>query len=566
MAVSLRRTLIVPYALLVIALATVIGVASYRSGSRIVRTILESRLIEMADRIGQTIDRRVALAARVLDAAFPEDLPAPVSVRSDMEMLKTRFWLATAALRPTLVNYVYYGAKDGQYLGVLRLSEHAGQLDYVPAPNARRQVALFNGTRGDLSPFEEWSAYDVRERPWFQQASTAAGAVWTPVYVDARSGELVTTRARPVKSDAGEVKGVIAIDVSLKMLDDDVRHLRLTRRGLAFIMEPDGTLIASSASPYLKRNANGYARMAAVESGNPVVAKLAVSVGLALGNRPADRPGTLIVKGLDGGPYYVAFDRVTGDGGLNWIVVVAGPRGDFMDDVRGNVYLTVVFALVAVGVAILIGFVIVGWVSRDLGRLAEAAHRVGEGDLDAEVGVQRDDEIGALARSFEAMQRRLRTDRLTGIANRETLVRRVDGEATRRRQSESPRAFGVLFIDVNRFKQINDEHGHEAGDKVLIEIARRLTDSVRPSDLVARYAGDEFVAFVDEVADDQVLPAMCERIEAAMTEPVRVAEANALQCSVSVGFATYPRDGLDVETLLAHADEEMYRRKFASRT
>jgi diguanylate cyclase (GGDEF)-like protein len=88
---------------------------------------------------------------------------------------------------------------------------------------------------------------------------------------------------------------------------------------------------------------------------------------------------------------------------------------------------------------------------------------------------------------------------------------------------------------------------------------------VRPSDLVARYAGDEFVAFVDDVTDDQVLPTVCGRIEAAMAAPVRVSETGTLQCSVSIGFATYPSDGLDVEALLAHADEEMYRRKFASR-
>jgi diguanylate cyclase (GGDEF)-like protein len=566
MAASLRRSLIVPYALLVIALGTTIGIASYRSGSRIVETLLTNRLMEMADRIGLTIDRRVALAARVLDAAFPEDLPAPVSVRSDMEALRTRFWLATATLRPALVSSVYYGAKDGQYLSVQRLSERSGQLDYVPAPTARRQVARFTGTRGALSPFQEWGFYDVRERPWYQLASEAADAIWTPVYVDARGGELVTTRARRVKSESGEFGGVVAVDVSLKMLDEDIRHLRVTRRGLAFIMEPDGTLIASSASPYLKWAAGGYERMAAAESSNPVVAKLAASVRPVLGTTPADRPGTLVIKDLEDGPYYVAFERVTGDGGLNWIVVVAGPRGDFMDDVRGNVILTVALALVAVVAAILIGFVIVGWVTRDLGRLADAAQRVGEGELDAEVGVQRSDEIGALAKSFEAMQRRLRTDRLTGIANRETLVRRVDGEAARRGLEGSGRPFGVLFVDVNRFKQINDEHGHDAGDKVLIEIAQRLTRAVRPSDLVARYAGDEFVAFIDDVVDDAVLPTVCERIDAAMSAPIRVSDTSELQCSVSIGGATYPRDGRNVEALLVHADEEMYRRKFASRS
>jgi len=436
----------------------------------------------------------------------------------------------------------------------------------VDGPGAIGRSAPFSGPAGEPGEFVPTYPTNILQRPWFRAAANGAADVWSPIYVDLSTNELVGTRSRPVFGADGRLAGVVATDISLKNLNEQLFSVQMTSHGQAFVMESDGTLIASTASPYLRRTDGGPIRLAAADAGNPLMKALSARVfDLLAPHGSIELPHTFVLKNVDGSVVFAAFTKVVDDAGLNWIVVAAAPRADFMQDVAHDLVRTGVIAIVAVAVAIVIGFVIFDWVSRDLHRIAVAAHKVGEGDFDAQVGVERGDEIGELARSFEAMQHRLRTDRLTRIANRETLVRRVDGEVARRLHDEPPKPFGVLFIDVNRFKQINDEKGHEAGDKVLIEIARRLTATVRPSDLVARYAGDEFVVFIEEAPGREILNVIRGHIEAAMAAPMELEGIGILHCSVSVGVASFPEDGRDVDNLIARADEEMYRRKFASR-
>ena len=125
---------------------------------------------------------------------------------------------------------------------------------------------------------------------------------------------------------------------------------------------------------------------------------------------------------------------------------------------------------------------------------------MGEGILDANIPVDRNDEIGDLAKSFATMQKRLLTDRLTGIPNREAVVRHIEDRIIRQRRRGDSHPFAVLFVDLNEFKQINDRFGHDVGDRVLVEIGQRLMNSLRESDLAARFGGDEFIVLLEEVA------------------------------------------------------------------
>ena len=568
MAPSLRRVLIVPYVALVLLVAAAIGFLSYRTGSEAVSTILENQLLETSGRISQAVDRHIVGSGAVLEAAFPEGMAAPVSIKDDLADLRTRFWIATS-LHIDLNNYVYYGNRGGQFFGLVRETTNDGQLRVKYRPEDQRTISDFNGIHGALTNARpEGKFYEPRERPWFKKAEVVKRHTWTSVYIDFRTDELVATRARRVLDAKGQFEGVVATDVSLRALNDFVRRLHVSKHGLAFIMETDGKLIASSASPYLRNLANGTnVRLNAAESGNPLIERMCAEVRAALAaDRNPQLPQTRVFDGPEGEPIYAAFDRVEDDAGLEWITVVAAPRSDFMGAIRGNVLRTGLVALAAAVLAVLIGFGILEWVARDLKRLTEAARKVGEGEFESPVGINRRDEIGALAKSFEVMQERLRTDRLTGLANREALTRRVDGEVARRKRERGAHPFGLLFVDLDRFKLINDRYGHDAGDRVLVETARRLKLMTRPSDLVARYAGDEFVIYVDDASDREALLGLCARIERALCEPLELPDgAGTVVSAASVGLATFPHEGDDSSSLLAYADRQMYKRKFVSR-
>jgi diguanylate cyclase (GGDEF)-like protein/PAS domain S-box-containing protein len=160
-------------------------------------------------------------------------------------------------------------------------------------------------------------------------------------------------------------------------------------------------------------------------------------------------------------------------------------------------------------------------------------------------------------------ERRIRheaeTDDLTGLANRRALGRML--AAALLRAELHGHVVGVLMLDLDGFKAVNDRYGHAAGDAALREVAARLRRSVRERDMVARTGGDEFVVVLADLAgDDGAAHEAAERIEAAFAAPLRL-EGAEVQLHAAVGVACFPADGGDVEQLLAVADRAMYARK-----
>ena len=153
-------------------------------------------------------------------------------------------------------------------------------------------------------------------------------------------------------------------------------------------------------------------------------------------------------------------------------------------------------------------------------------------------------------------------DSLTGIPNRMLLADRLEHachEAARR-----GRLVALLFVDVDRFKQINDSLGHSAGDAVLCKVVDRLKASARAADTVARLGGDEFVVLMEDIEDQSDVDVVAHRLVNSMREPIEL-PAHAVVATVSVGSSIYPRDATEISPLLAKADAAMYAAKVAGR-
>jgi len=160
-----------------------------------------------------------------------------------------------------------------------------------------------------------------------------------------------------------------------------------------------------------------------------------------------------------------------------------------------------------------------------------------------------------------ALQHQAHHDTLTGLANRAQFVRQLGRALDEAAQAE--RRVGVLFIDLDRFKVVNDSLGHEAGDRLLVEAAQRIQHAVRVGDLVARLGGDEFVALCPGVGSRADVIAVAERICSALAEPFALGVHEAV-VTASVGIALAERDQ-SPEELVRSADLAMYRAKTAGR-
>ena len=172
------------------------------------------------------------------------------------------------------------------------------------------------------------------------------------------------------------------------------------------------------------------------------------------------------------------------------------------------------------------------------------------------------EEIAERKLAEERVRHMAQHDALTGLPNRALLHDRLEQALAQARRHDHRVA--VMFLDLDRFKAINDSLGHEVGDELLREVAHRLRGVVRAADTVGRLGGDEFVVVLHEVADAAAAAHVAEKIVAAFAAPVRVGP-HELRASTSVGIALYPDDGDAAHDLVRRADAAMYRAKHGGR-
>jgi diguanylate cyclase (GGDEF)-like protein len=183
------------------------------------------------------------------------------------------------------------------------------------------------------------------------------------------------------------------------------------------------------------------------------------------------------------------------------------------------------------------------------------------------------DELGQLARSFDHMQNQMchqfaelqsnrlelehlaRHDMLTGLPNRRMFMERLQDAMERAMRNNKPLA--LMFIDLDDFKDINDRYGHDAGDAVLQEVAKRMQTATRKVDTVARLGGDEFVVLLDNPSGRTQIAAIAQKLQDLMNEPVMFRE-DALTVGLSIGISQFPQDGDSADKLITQADNAMY--------
>jgi diguanylate cyclase (GGDEF)-like protein len=203
-------------------------------------------------------------------------------------------------------------------------------------------------------------------------------------------------------------------------------------------------------------------------------------------------------------------------------------------------------------------------VVRPIEDLSLAADAIASGNLGARAPVAGDFEVARLAAAVNHMADELkahaRTDELTSLPNFRAFRERIDLEIER--AERYPERFGILILDLDRFKKYNDTYGHLAGNDALQRVARAIREAVRTVDFPARYGGEEFAVILPQI-DAPALAAIAERIRA--TIEAMPAPLDGAQVTVSIGAAMYPDDAAKPDALFRAADERLYAAKEGGR-
>ena len=415
---------------------------------------------------------------------------------------------------------------------------------------------------GEKSPdFNELIVVDRQGQP-LATSVEGAGAVHLPsgwldrvalgeeviadAYWDEELGESLMTVAVPVNDADLTFVGALVANITYRAVQNILLVYAPGDAGNLYVIAPDGATVLSlraDTRPFAERRLSPVAtQLLFANEGSPVTY--------------SDFSGDEVLSTLK---------RVQS---LDWAVVAEIPSEEAYAQIvqlRDLTALLVMGILVVVGsIAYWLGLLIV----RPLGRLTTGAAKVAGGDLKVDLPVGRG-EVGYLTEVFNGMVDRLRegrqqleellvTDPLTGISNRRHLMETLKSETRRSRRSK--KAFSVLMVDVDRFKQFNDTHGHPAGDKALKAVAQVLRKVMRDVDYVARYGGEEFVVVLPNT-DLQGAVRAAERVRERLARISVDVGQQSVSLTLSTGVAEFPIHGDSPESLIASADAALYQAK-----
>jgi len=386
-------------------------------------------------------------------------------------------------------------------------------------------------------------------------------------------GQPTVLLASPVVNTQGQALGVIVINVDLKgafsRLAADLPpefQLFLANREGDFLIHPDNTrtfgfdtgrrMLLQDEFPATQDLVAGRVDQVVLEADSGQHAQVPVVAAFTANKFKA--------PGVDN----------TGFLGL------AQPRSSVLQrsQALGLTILQIASALGLVGFAL--ALLLARWVTRPLNTMSTAVARFAIGQPILGLPLTRQDEIGQLARSFDGMQQQIhqqftelqanrqelehlaRHDPLTGLPNRRLFIERLDNAVARAQRTQTQLA--VMFIDMDHFKAINDQWGHEAGDAALQWVAQRLLEHTRQTDTVARLGGDEFVVLLDNQVQAEQLAGVAQKLIDSMNEPWFF-DGHLCRIRLSMGISLYPQNGDSADALLSSADNAMYRVKSASR-
>ena len=257
-----------------------------------------------------------------------------------------------------------------------------------------------------------------------------------------------------------------------------------------------------------------------------------------------------------------------------WSIGTGAYVDDIDDTFRARVFSVLWWFVGLIVLAGAITYVIGADLTRALHRLATRTTSIAKGELDGEVpDVERTDEVGIMARSLMVLRdtsreaAELRLDQLTGLPTRKLLMDRL--KQVKGRSARSGSYAGLMLVDLDNFKALNDTHGHDVGDAMLREIAQRLTASVREGDTVARLGGDEFVLVVVDIGNSEkdasaALEVVGTKILSVLTQPYHLGGMTHTS-TASIGMTLFKGDTASAEDLMKQADLAMYKSKDSGR-
>lgn len=492
-----------------------------------------------------------------------------------------------------------YGTEQGEYYGARRNQKN--EIELMKNDASTKETSQYYAVTTSLTAgreTENFGHFDPRTRDWYIAAKEAKKPVFSSVYRHFVMNDLALSASYPIYDRQGVLKGVLGTHLTLSRINNYLRESTADKNTIAYIVEePSGDLIANSlGEPNFLTNAEStMIRITIDDIDNPYLKEAYHSY------KNMAEKDSIIKTGQD--RLYIKLTEFKKDG-LDWLIITAIPESPYHSEIMNSIYYSLMFSLFAL---ILILFFWVKKVNGFLNPIYSLIHTTDEfsqGDFSKRATVFRDDEIGKLAHAFNRMAEELyklvnnleekvknrtwqlellnhelivakesaeqakdqleqmvQTDFLTGLNNRRFLFEKLEEET--KKFPENQKKFSIVLADIDYFKHVNDTYGHDCGDLVLKEVAIILQHTVRKTDYVSRWGGEEFLLLLPETEAEAALN-LAERIRQTIEKTEFLYDNISLTVTVTLGIAEYS-EGKTIDEIIKSADMAVYKGKEGGR-
>ncbi|MBD2096361.1 HAMP domain-containing protein [Trichocoleus sp. FACHB-591] len=419
----LQFVLVLPFVLQIFAAVGLVGYLSFKNGQSAVNDLAEQLLDRTSDVVDERLKSYLALP-QILNQLNADVIRRGMLDVRDREAVGKYFWDQMQAYDLT---YIGMGLTTGEGLGVARYDGKTITIDdwtATPPKNVTNYAVDNQGNRTQVNGRWDWDSF---KEPWYTEPIAAGKPIWAKISaLNLPTPYIAASASRPIYDAQKRLLGMIAADIHLIKLSDFLRSLEISQSGQVFIMERDGTLIAtSSQEETFTLSKQAIQRVRAIESSNSTVRTIAQSIQATNGFQfiTKDTDFQLDVQGT---PYFVDVRPWRDQYGLDWLLVTSVPENAFMAQINANTRTTIALCFGALVGAIGIGLFTSRWLVQPILRLNQASEAMASGNLEQAVEPSNIQELNTLSHSFNHMAGRLR-ELFTALEHsKEVLEERVD--------------------------------------------------------------------------------------------------------------------------------------------
>ena len=396
---SLKFIFIVPFVLQIVVIVGLIGWFSFRNGQKTVNNISSQLRNEITFRIQDHLKSYFEIP-RILNNLHENAIRAGNLNLQNVKFTEQYFFQQLNIFKP--ISTTFYGdEKENALIGMRRMLD--GNF-YIFQPKNKLDIYIANKTGNRSSLVKSIKAPNYKSRPWYIAAKDAGKSVWSSIYTCFITKDPSISLAKPVFDESGNLLGVVASALRIVHINHFLKNMNISPNGIVFLLEKSGKLVTASNDEvgFIKKEGR-LIRLDASESKNRTIRLTTQYLKNYIGDLNLIKHTRQLDFSIDGNRQFIQISDLGDDSLPDFLIVVSVPEADFMQQIKKNNRITVILCLIALLIAIVIGFYTAEWVTKPILELNKFAKKIAKGKWNAQIKVKRHDEVGQLTESFNSM-------------------------------------------------------------------------------------------------------------------------------------------------------------------